>query len=113
MARRFEEVMKTALRLSQGWASSTPSGLGYPWAGCVPAEPASVSPGDHDGLLAAGELVGGSDVAQDTVQPRCVVIVDPRSDDVIQVPFAKKNESEQALVFYALHKSFDPAVEIR
>ena len=28
MARRFEEGLKTALRLSQGWASSTPSGPG-------------------------------------------------------------------------------------
>lgn len=39
--------LKTAPRLSQGWASSTSSGPGYPWAGCVPAETASVSPGEQ------------------------------------------------------------------
>ena len=39
--------MKSALRVSQGGATSTPSGPGYPSAGCVPAEPASVSPGDN------------------------------------------------------------------
>jgi len=55
MARRFEGV-QGALRVAPGWASSTLSGPGDPWAGCVPAEPASVSPGDNS--VWSGACVG-------------------------------------------------------